>query len=176
MGIKMQDAPAKVTVHDIVKVISENPGVTSGEIAEKLAVPKEVVGSRLYSMCSVRTPVIKRGKTDGETRFYPIAYQITPDLAANKPFDIVSIEGQAVRVFRVSPEELAEIDRRAIRGKYAELLDVMEKLTNGEGVFIPKSKVSKDGLRRICRAYFKDSEKTFNFKVDGTYLICVRVS
>lgn len=172
--IDEQVEPA-VSIHALIQAINEAPGSSAAEIAAALGVHSSKVGGRLYALATQKTPRIKRMLLDGYYRFYPFNYKLTTDPVHDKPGFTVSVDGEAVRITKVTAEDIAEVERRKRRGKYAEIIDVLEELEPGEAIYVQKTRISGDGLRGAVKDYFKGGVKHFTTKtIDSQYMLIAR--
>lgn len=171
----MQTGP-QISTQELVKVVNEHPGLSSYEIAEQLQLDPKGISSRLFAMCNARVPQIKKLRVEGLYCFYPFRYEIEVDPVGERPFQTISMNGQPLRIYKVAAEEMAQLERKRSRGKYADIVGALEELEVGSGLYIPAKGISFSGLTFSIRHLFKGSEKKFEFSNGELYITAVRKS
>jgi hypothetical protein len=165
---------AEISVAELVAAVTEHPGLSGYEIGEIIGKNPAKTNTRLHSICNARFPQIKKVKVDGLYAFYPFSYQVEPNPFEERTFSTVNLDGSPLRLYKVTAEDLASIERQLKRSKYSEFLEVIETLEIGEGVATKKIKeLSTHRLRDTLRETYKGS-RTFSVSDHTTYLAILR--
>lgn len=163
-----------IELHQIIKLVNEEPGLSVREIAYKLDESTRKMSTRLWNLTHSASPRLKQMKLDGSLRFFPLNYKLTSDPVRDKPSILVNIGGEILRVTKASVEELKVIENNVNKGKYADLLEVIDTLNIDEALFIPRNRINRHGLRDVIHRFYKDT-KVFTTKSDQIYVTLIRV-